>query len=569
MIEELVKSKSIPQEALSKLFQQQKEHNLPLRKLLLQEGLVSENELLSILSHHLYIPTLRLDKYKFDPAVTSLLPEETCRRWGIIPLARIADALTVAMADPLNVFLIDDLKALTGYRIDIVLSPEDEIRKALDSVYHRQDSESIQEVIDEISEDSFSEEESEYPEQEDEEILLGDALQESESPPIVKLVELILIQALKKRSSDIHLEPEESCLRVRYRIDGNLYDIFRLPKKNQNAILARLKIISNMNITESRLPQDGRFKVRLEKSEIDFRVSALPTGFGQKFVLRALDKSNLAIGLDKLGFSEDPLRLFNEAIARPFGMILVTGPTGSGKSTTLYSILNKLNAPERNIITVEDPVEYQLEGITQIPVRHEIGLNFAAGLRALLRQSPDIIMVGEIRDAETADIAVKAALTGQLLFSTLHTNDAASSITRLMDMGVEAFLISSSLIMACAQRLCRRLCKSCRLIYHPPPRILAELGITDGEIREINFYQAKGCSACNYTGFFGRVAILEALLIDDYIRQLIVKKGSLEEIKRYAIEKKGMRTLRDDAILKAKQGLTTLDEAIRITSEEQ
>jgi type IV pilus assembly protein PilB len=370
--------------------------------------------------------------------------------------------------------------------------------------------------------------------------------------------------ALDKRSSDIHIEPEKECLRVRYRIDGVLYDIASFSKEEQNAITARIKIISNLDITESRLPQDGRFKVRFKGREVDFRVSGLPTTFGQKFVLRALDKANLSIGLDKLGFNEQPLSVFKTAIEKPFGMILVTGPTGSGKSTTLYSVLNQLNTPEKNIITIEDPVEYQVEGITQIQVKPEIGLNFASGLRSLLRQSPDIIMVGEIRDSETADIAIKAALTGQLLLSTLHTNDAISSITRLIDMGVEPFLVASSLIMVCAQRLSRKVCLNCRKPAEIAPSFLKEIGFSE----KVTFYTAAGCQHCGNTGFFGRVAILEALLIDDTIREMIIQKKSLDEIKNYAVSKCGMRTLRDDAFLKVKQELTTLEEALRITTEE-
>jgi len=578
LIDILVKSKSISQEKLDKLIQLQKKKGLALRKLLLNEKIISEQELLSILSEHLYLPYLRLSKYKFDPKVIALVSEQFCRRYGIIPLSRLGDTLTIAMSDPLNIFALDDLKTLTGCEIDIVLSSQDEIEAAVDSQYHKEAAD-LQQVLEEISTEMPVEESTKMAKN-SEELELTEAVRESQTPPIVKLVDLMLIQALRRRASDIHLEPEEDCLRIRYRIDGNLYDIHRLPKKNQNAVLARLKIISNMNITESRLPQDGRFKVRLENKEIDFRVSALPTTFGQKFVLRALDKSNLSIGLDKLGFSDEPLRLFKEAISRPFGIILVTGPTGSGKSTTLYSILSQLNMPQRHIVTIEDPVEYEIEGITQVQARHDIGLDFASGLRSVLRQSPDIIMVGEIRDSETADIAIKAALTGQLILSTLHTNDAASSITRLIDMGVEPFLIASSLIMACAQRLCRKLCPKCRKSYEVPDQVLKDLGIKEkispsttlgmnGErSRTINFYQAGGCEFCNHTGFFGRIAILEVLMIDDYIRQLIIKKGSLEEIKEYAIKKKGMKTLRDDAILKVRQGLTTLDEALRITTEE-
>ncbi|MCM8781256.1 MAG: GspE/PulE family protein, partial [Candidatus Omnitrophica bacterium] len=354
-----------------------------------------------------------------------------------------------------------------------------------------------------------------------------------------------------------------------YRIDGSLHEALRLPKTNQNAILARLKIISGLDITENRIPQDGRFKVKFEGKEVDFRVSSLPTTFGQKFVLRLLDKSNLSVGLDKLGFSEQPLRIFKEAIAKPFGMILVTGPTGSGKSTTLYSILNQLNTPEKNIITIEDPVEYQIEGITQVQVKPDIGLDFASGLRSILRQSPDIIMIGEIRDSETADIAVKASLTGQLVLSTLHTNDAISSITRLIDMGLEPFLVASSLIMLCAQRLCRKICPKCKKPIEVTEDFLKRIGFAKGSQREkITFYTAEGCKFCNYTGFYGRVAILETVMIDDTIRGMIIRKSSIDEIKKYAIEQRGMKTLRDDGFLKVREGLTTIEEALRITTEE-
>ncbi|MBU0549095.1 MAG: GspE/PulE family protein [Candidatus Omnitrophica bacterium] len=564
LIEILVKSKSIPKEKLDSLIELQRKKNTSLRTLLLNEKIISEQELLSVLSEYLFLPSLHLGKYKFDPKIIALVPEQLCRRYTIIPLARMGNTLTVAVTDPLNIFVLDDLTTLTGCQVDIILSPEEEIKKAIDANY-RKDDVDLQKFLDEMSEDSPKETDADFKEADlSAGLELTEVVRESQAPPIVKLVDLILIQALKQRSSDIHLEPEEECLRVRYRIDGNLQDALKLPKENQNAVLARLKIISNMNITESRLPQDGRFKVRLGPKEIDFRVSALPTTFGQKFVLRALDKSNLAIGLDKLGFSEQPLCLFKEAIAHPFGIILVTGPTGSGKSTTLYSILNRLNQPERNIITIEDPVEYELEGITQVHVRHEIGLDFASGLRSILRQSPDIIMVGEIRDSETADIAIKAALTGQLILSTLHTNDAVSSITRLMDMGIEPFLVASSLIMACAQRLCRMICSKCRQSVDASEKLMKEFGIKE----KFPVYQAKGCDYCNHSGYYGRIAILEVLMIDDYIRQLIIKKGSLEEIREYAVKNKGMLTLRDDALTKVRQGLTTLDEALRITTEE-
>lgn len=562
IIEILVKSRQFSKENLEKAINIQKEENIPLRKVLIDQHFISEEDLLSLLSTQLYIPSLHLNRYKFDSEIIKLIPGRIAKQYKIVPLSRMGNALTVAMADPLNIFALDDLKTLTGCNIDTVLSPEEEISRAIDAQYHLKAGD-IQEILEGISPGEFAGEKTIESFRQDE-INLGMTVKESQGAPIVKLVDLMLTQALKKRASDIHIEPEEDCLRIRYRIDGSLYEIFKLPKINQNAILARLKIISNLDITESRLPQDGRFKVKFESKEVDFRVSALPTTFGQKFVLRILDRSNLSIGLDQLGFTEQPKAIFKEAVSKPFGMILVTGPTGSGKSTTLYSILNQLNTEERNIITIEDPVEYQIEGITQIQVKPDIGLDFASGLRSLLRQSPDVILIGEIRDSETADIAVKASLTGQIVLSTLHTNDAISSITRLIDMDLEPFLVASSLIMLCAQRLCRKLCLKCRKPREIPPDFLEKIGFRE----KATFYAAEGCSYCNHTGFYGRIAILEAIMLDDVIREMITCKKSLDEIKNYAQEKCGMKTLRDDAFLKIKEGLTSLDEALRVTTEE-
>lgn len=555
----LIKSKRLTKEQLDEALRMHKEKQLPLRNVLVELGFISEEALLALISEQLYIPTLHLSKYKFNPEITKLIPERIAKQYKIIPISRMGNTLTIAMADPLNIFALDDLKVFTGCDIDTVLSSESEILKAIDVQYHLEEK-NMQQVLDESQQSP----EKEITLFKPEEIELSSALSESEKAPIVKLVDLILSEALKKRASDIHIEPECDFLRVRYRIDGALHDILKVPKTNQNAILARIKIISNLDITENRIPQDGRFKVRSENKEVDFRVSALPTTFGQKFVLRLLDKGNLSVGLDKLGFSEQPLAIFKAAIAKPFGMILVTGPTGSGKSTTLYSILNQLNTPERNIITIEDPVEYQVEGITQLQVKPEIGLDFSSGLRSILRQSPDVIMIGEIRDSETADIAVKAALTGQLVLSTLHTNDAIASITRLIDMGIEPFLVASSIIMLCAQRLCRKICQKCKEPIEIPEDFLKKVGFKG----VAKFYKASGCKYCNNTGFYGRIAVLETVMIDDAIREMVIKKKSLDEIKQYAVKESEMVTLRDDVFLKVSQGITTLDEAIRITTEE-
>lgn len=566
IIEIFVKSKRLNPQQWERALAIQKQKQIPLRKVLIEEGIIPEEELLSLLSERLYIPTIHLSRYRFNPELIKLIPERIARQYSVIALSRMGDVLTVAISDPLNIFTLDDLKIITGLKIEPVLSPEGEIIRAIDTQYHSE-VKNIQDIWESASAEQVEVDKAGLEQLiGQDEIELTSALRESEKPPIVKLVDLMLTQALKKRASDIHVEPEKDVLRVRYRVDGSLQDAFKIPKANQNAVLARIKIISNLDITESRLPQDGRFKVGFESKEIDFRVSALPTTFGQKFVLRLLDKSNLSIGLDKLGFSEDPLRVFREAVSSPFGMILVTGPTGSGKSTTLYSVLNQLNTPERNIITIEDPVEYQIAGITQVQIKPEINLDFASGLRSLLRQSPDVIMIGEVRDSETADIAIKAALTGQLVFSTLHTNDAISSITRLIDMGIEPFLVASSLIMLCAQRLCRKTCLKCKKPTEVSKDFLKNIDFNYKE--STTFYTAGGCKYCNYTGFYGRIAILETVMLNDSIREMIIEKKPLDEIRQYAREKCDMKTLRDDAFLKVKEGLTTLEEALRITTEE-
>ncbi|MCX5707382.1 MAG: GspE/PulE family protein [Candidatus Omnitrophica bacterium] len=566
LIEILLQNKLVTKEKLDHALETQKLQGISLRKVLVQEKLISEDELLSLLSSRLYIPTLHLTKFRFDPEIVKLIPEHMARQYRVIAFSRIGNKLTVAMSDPLNIFAVDDLKVITNCDIDIVLSPEDEIDKAIE-VHYGSGPKGMEDILREDSlRPQSSSEKQEVELMKEEEIELSTVLKESERPLIVKLVDIILTEALAKRASDIHIEPEIDGLRVRYRIDGALHEIIKLPKKNQNAIIARLKIIANLNITESRIPLDGRFKVKFEGKEIDFRVSSLPTTFGQKFVLRVLDKGNLSIGLDKLGFSPDPLRIFKEAITKPFGMLLVTGPTGSGKSTTLYSVLSQLNTPERNIITIEDPVEYQLEGITQIQVKPDIKLDFAMALRSVLRQSPDVIMVGEIRDAETADIAVKASLTGQLFLSTLHTNDSLSSINRIIDMGVEPFLVASSLVMVCAQRLARKMCPKCKVPIKMTDEYLKEIGFPLGE--KVTFYKSEGCKYCNNTGFYGRIAILEAVLIDDHLREMIMKRQSLDAIKEYALKEMHMKTLRDDAFIKVKEELTTLDESLRITTEE-
>lgn len=566
LIDILIKGKLIKQKDLDKAVDIQKKSGGSLGKILLEQRFISEKDLMVVTSRQLNIPPIDLSKYKIDKSLMLLIPEKVARQYSLIPISKLGKVLTIAMADPLNIFAVDDIKMLTSYQIDLVIAAENDLREAITNYYgsHTQDMSKILEGVG-SGPDVDIEEEAE------EEINVSEVAEESQKAPIVKVVSLILNEALKRRASDIHVEPREKSLKVRYRIDGSLQDALTLPKKNQNAVIARLKIMSKLDITETRAPQDGRFKINFEDHEIDFRVSVLPITYGGKVVLRALDKSGLSIGLEKLGFLPGPLNTFKTALARPYGMILVTGPTGSGKSTTLYSIINQLNTPERNIVTLEDPVEYELPGITQIQARPEIGLTFASGLKSVLRQSPDIVMVGEIRDSETADIAIKASLTGQLIFSTLHTNDACGAITRLIDMGVEPFLVASSLVLSSAQRLMRKICPNCREEIEVPKNVLERVGLKPDEIAKRGvkkFYQGKGCSKCSSTGYYGRIAILEALLIDDKVRDMIMKKASTDDIKSYAVGVLKMMTLRDNAMENFITGITTLEEVLRVTSED-
>ena len=499
---------------------------------------------------------LSLAKYRIDPTVSALIPERLARQHNLVGLAKFGERLVVAMADPLNVFAIDDLKALTQVAIDPVLSPEHEVRQAIEQIYGGQ----------------FPAHEAPPAKtgQEPEDLDTAVALLLSESgeneAPVVRVINLMTIEAMRHRASDIHLEPMKNALRVRYRMDGRLTEVHRLPKGVQNPILTRLKIMSGLDITEWRLPQDGRFKARHEDREVDFRVSVLPITNGGKVVMRLLDKRNLSIGLDHLGFTPAAIEQFKTAVKRPHGLLLVTGPTGSGKSTTLYSVLNQLNQPTRNIITVEDPVEYQVEGITQVQVNADVGLTFAGGLRAILRQSPDVVMIGEIRDFETADIAMKASLTGQLVLSTLHTNDAASAVTRLVDMGVEPFLVASSVSLIEAQRLVRKLCTKCREAYTPSPAALKPLGIT--ATKGATYYRAVGCRFCSQTGYRGRMGVVELFQMDERIREMVVARAQSWQIKEHAIKALGLVTLREDGLRKAEQGLTTLEEVVSTTTEE-
>ncbi|MFA5088801.1 MAG: ATPase, T2SS/T4P/T4SS family [Candidatus Omnitrophota bacterium] len=560
IINSLIESQKLTAKDMDLARALQKEKNISLDKALLEKGLINEKDLLVLLVKELRIPFINLSKYKIDPHLKEIIPEKIARQYRIVPISQLSETITVALADPLNIFVIDDLKNITGREIDVIMSTESDIISALDSYYGLKTSTTVKDVSRDIDVEDFEIIAEKDSKEEDV------RMDEGEQAPIIRMVNLVIQEALKQRASDIHIEPQADTVRVRYRIDGILQDILDIPKENQNAVIIRIKIMSRIDITATRIPQDGRFKMKTSSQEVDFRVSMLPTTFGQKIVMRVLDKQSLSVGLNGLGFSEKSMALLKEAIRKPFGMILVTGPTGSGKSTTLYSVISELNTVDKNIISVEDPVEYLVEGLTQIQVRAEIGLTFASGLRSILRQSPDIVMIGEIRDNETADIAIKASLTGQLVFSTLHTNDAAGALTRLVDMGVEPFLVASSLVLVCAQRLCRKICSRCKEEIPIPKELFKEKKIeikSGGKI-----YHGKGCKFCRNTGYSGRLGITEVLEIDESIRDMLVKGKSSDEIKQYAIKHNGMTTLWEDCLQKLFSGITTVEEVLRITSSE-
>lgn len=561
IIKTLIDTKKIKKEDIEDAMVFQKRKGITLEKAIVEKGLIKEKDLLVLLVRELNIPFINLSKYKFDPALQEVIPERIARQYQIIPLSLLDETLTIAVSDPLNVFIVDDLKNITGKEIEIVMSTNDEILKVIDIFYGSKTESSVTEISKDIDVEDF-EIVSESEGGDD----LDSSVDESEKAPIIRMVNLIVREAIKQRASDIHIEPKINGMKVRYRIDGILNNILEIPKENQNAVIVRIKIMARLDITLSHVPQDGRFKLKIANKEVDFRVSMLPTTFGEKIVMRILDKGSLSVGLAGLGFNEKALSILEEATVKPFGMMLVTGPTGSGKSTTLYSLISKLNTVEKNVITVEDPVEYLVEGLTQIQARPEIGLTFAEGLRAMLRQSPDVVMVGEIRDGETADIAIKASLTGQLVFSTLHTNDSASALTRLIDMDVEPFLVASSLFLISAQRLCRKICQSCREEIDIPKDLLNDLNYPVNS--DTKFYGGKGCDKCRRLGYQGRMGITELLEVDDDVRTLLLKGESSDVIKEFARKNKDMRTLFEDAMDKCLNGHTTLDEVLRITSSD-
>ena len=557
----LIRRRLLTQEQLAKVLEDPDAAQQPLSVALVRKQLVDEAELAAIVQREYHLSLLDPSVMNIPPEVIRLVPVNLVQRHHLIPISLSGSSLTVAMSDPSNLVAINEVKFLTGYDVKVAVACVSAINAAIERYY--EEGSSYQEVLTQLGGD----EDVEVVEGE-EDIDLKELERATEDAPVVRLVNAILTSAIKRRASDIHLEPFERLFRVRFRVDGVLEEIMRPPLKLKNAITSRIKVMAALDIAERRLPQDGRIKLKLGRGqEMDFRVSVLPTIFGEKIVLRLLDKSNLQLDMTKLGFEEDQLRHFKEAIYKPYGMVLVTGPTGSGKTTTLYSALSELNRVTSNISTAEDPVEFNLPGINQVQIHEEIGLNFAAALRSFLRQDPDIIMVGEIRDFETAEIAIKAALTGHLVLSTLHTNDAPSTINRLLNMGVEPFLVASSVNLILAQRLARLICANCKEPAELSPQALIDIGVPEEEVGTFTPFHGVGCPACNGSGYRGRIALYEVMPVTEDIRELVLNGASANEIKRAAVAN-GMKTLRMSGILKLKQGLTTIHEVVRVTMQD-
>ena len=560
----LLDRKIVDQESLQKAIAVQKEKNKPLSDILVEMGLVTKNDLMVILSQELGIPPMNLSRYKIDPEVLRLIPKKTAKHYKILPVSKMGTMLTLAMADPLNIFAIDDIKSLTGFKISPVITTDKDIQDAVSKYYEEDATTAIEKIVSDMEQTA----DIKMIERAVEEAASSDLLKLTQEAPVIKLTNLLLADAVKARASDVLVEPLENELRVRYRVDGMLQEAPKRPSKAlHSAIVSRLKVMSDLDIAEKRLPQDGRFKVKIQGREIDFRISVLPSSKGEKVALRILDKSQAMLDVMKLGFDDQSLGLIKRNAAKPHGMILMSGPTGCGKTTTLYSILTYINSPEKNVVTVEDPVEYVLEGINQVTARPDMGLTFAAALRSILRQDPNIIMIGEIRDPETVDIAIKAALTGHLVLSTLHTTTATGSIVRILNMGVEPFLITSSLLLVGSQRLVRRICQSCKEAYAPHDEAVDAL--KSRSVRHgATFYRGKGCNECLGTGYRGRVAIAEMLELTPKIKALILE-GAQEHRIREVARKEGMRTLRENGVQNILDGVTTLDEVLRVTSGEK
>ncbi len=554
----LVRNQLISDNQLANAISEQKKQGIRLGAALVKLGYVQEHDLASFLSKHYGVPSIDLAEFDVDPAVIALVPAEVAQKYQLVPINRAGATLIVAMADPSNIFAIDDIKFMTGFNVEVVVAAEAAIKDAIDKLYDQSATmadalEGLEDFDDlELVDDASLED-------------VGDLERASEDAPVVKLVNLILTDAIKKKASDIHIEPYEHAFRVRYRIDGVLYEVMKPPRKLKNAITSRLKIMATMDIAERRLPQDGRIKIKMGRNqEMDYRVNCLPTLFGEKVVLRLLDKSNLQLDMTKLGYEEKALEWFKKEIHKPFGMVLVTGPTGSGKTVSLYSALSELNGTTENISTAEDPVEFNFAGINQVQMHEEIGLNFAAALRAFLRQDPDIIMIGEIRDFETAEIGVKAALTGHMVLSTLHTNDAPSTVNRLLNMGIEPFLVASAVNLISAQRLGRRVCSECKEPEKHSKDALLGAGVPENQIGKFTTYKGRGCPVCNDTGYKGRIGIYQVMPMFEDIKEMILSGANTAEIKQESM-RLGVKTMRQSAITKLIEGMTTLEEVLRTT----
>ncbi len=563
--EMLIKAGLLTPQKLQEALEYQKTNGGKLGLNLVKLGFVKEEDITRVLSQQYGVPAINLTKVEVDDTVVKLIPSEVAQKYLIMPVSRTGATLTIAMVDPTNVFAMDDIKFMTGYNVEPVVASEVSIKDSIDRYYGSIHALELKKVMDEMA---HEEEQGLEVLEEEQEVDLAKLEAATEEAPVVRLVNLILTDSIKRGASDIHIEPYEKDFRVRFRIDGVLYEIMQPPMKLRDAITSRLKIMAKLDISEKRLPQDGRIKIKMKlqgkNREMDYRVSVLPTLFGEKIVLRLLDKENLMLDMTRLGFEQESLTKFEKAIFKPYGMVLVTGPTGSGKTNTLYSSISKVNSPETNIITAEDPVEFNLHGINQVQMKEQIGLNFAAALRSFLRQDPNIILVGEIRDFETAEIAVKAALTGHLVLSTLHTNDAPSTVNRLMNMGIEPYLVATSVHLICAQRLVRRLCKDCKEEVNMPAQALIDIGYGTDEAPKIKLYKGRGCPTCNNTGYKGRVGLYEVMEITDAMREMILTGASSIELKNKAIEE-GMITLRGSGLRKIRTGQTTVEEVVRET----
>ncbi len=560
----LIEKGILTSEKLNKALDIQKKKGGKLSDILVENGFVDRKDLMVALSEELGIPPINLARYKIEPSLIKLIPRKLAEHYQIVPISKMGNLLTVAMADPLNIFAVDDIKSLTGFQIGILVTTDKDIRRAIDDYYGEATHEAIEELMAgmkkgkaiEVVEGGVGEEE----------VLPTDLVRMTQETPVVQMTDLILAEAIKLKASDVLIEPMEKILRIRYRVDGVLREGKNAPRSMHDGIVSRLKVMSNLNIAEHRLPQDGRFKINIQNREVDFRISVLPSNIGEKAALRILDKTQATLDLDKLGFEKKPLESLKRESQKPHGMILVCGPSGCGKTTTLYSVLKFIDSPEKNIVTVEDPVEYDLHGINQVTIRTNIGLTFANSLRSILRQDPDIIMVGEIRDFDTADIAIKSALTGHLVLSTLHTTTAAGSIIRLVNMGIEPFLITSSVVLVAAQRLARKICPDCKEEYKLPHSALEGCKIDMN--KKIAAYKGKGCRHCLNTGYKGRVGLMEALTLTPKIKELIANKAQDYQIKEEAV-KEGMATLRENGLKKVLAGITTWEEVLRLTAGDQ